>query len=82
MGSGDNNGYVVKTVFWTLILCSFAFSAGSYAFTWSGGTRLADAVVCNDRVRQSENKTLEAKIETYQREIIQRLSRIEAMMGK
>lgn len=72
---------VVKwSMFWTIICASFAFIAGSYAFTWAGGLKLTDAVVYNDRVRASEDKDLavilQAKVDVINKEVAEKLDRI------
>jgi hypothetical protein len=66
---GEKTGFIIKTVFWTLILGSFVFAAGSYAFTYAGQlkeegfikemtTTLANAIVCNDRIRQQKDEDI------------------------
>ena len=58
-----NNGFLIKTVFWVLILACFAFSAGSYAFTWTGALQIKDAIVCNDRLRQDGDEKIKDNVE-------------------
>jgi len=69
MSPEERNGYVVKTVFWTLILCSFAFTAGSYAFTCAAGVKIADGIVDNDRIRQSDKDAIQIKLDRMQSDI-------------
>jgi hypothetical protein len=74
----NGNGAKWQIAFWVLTVLVI----GSYTFTWGASMKLADEMVCNDRLRQAEDSNIQDKVERYQREIIQRLSRIEAMIEK
>ncbi|MFA5037475.1 MAG: hypothetical protein WC479_09915 [Candidatus Izemoplasmatales bacterium] len=75
----DNNGNGRwQIAFWIISVLVI----GSYTLTWGMGMKLADAIVCNDRLRQVADNEVKDKLELYQRDIIQRLSRIEAKIEK
>lgn len=61
-----------------------SISVGAYIFMWAVSSTLASNMVCNDRLRQSEDARIEQKTEEYRnernnqfKEILQRLTKIE-----
>ena len=80
MSHEERNGYVKWGVFWVIICSCFTFIAGSYIFTYAAGLKVADAVVCNDRIRQSEDKniadTLQCKVDLVNKEVSNKLDKI------
>jgi len=74
--------FVKWTVFWAVICACFAFSAGSYAFSWAGGIKIADAIICNDRLRQEEDKAIsvsvQAKVDTINKDVDKKFDRLQS----
>jgi hypothetical protein len=74
--------FVKWTVFWSIVCACFAFSAGSYAFSWVGGIKIADAIVCNDRLRQEEDKIIrsdvQGKVDVINKDMERKFDRLQS----
>ena len=73
--------FVKWTVFWAIICACFAFTAGSYAFSWAGGIKIADAIICNDRLRQEEDKVIrrdvQDKVNVINKDVSEKLDKLQ-----
>lgn len=75
MADTNSNGKW-QIAFWIMA----ALVIGAYSFTWAATMQIKDAIVCNDRIRQEETARIKDRIEMYQKDIIQRLARMEERM--